>query len=124
MTGSQTCSLPISLTLDHSSSPAAPLSGWPRVRAASHCLSRPSTAGRLVRRGPPGKLHSTRSPRRQPHERVLPSTRRTPPVPHGWRSEEHTSELQSLMRISYAVFCLKKKKTTTNLPHDHVTKHQ
>src|SRR3546814_2460656 len=30
------------------------------------------------------------------------------------RSEEHTSELQSLMRISYAVFCLKKKKTNTN----------
>src|SRR3546814_1932800 len=29
------------------------------------------------------------------------------------RSEEHTSELQSLMRISYAVFCLKKKKHTT-----------
>src|SRR3546814_21141118 len=29
---------------------------------------------------------------------------------HGPRSEEHTSELQSLMRISYAVFCLKKKK--------------
>src|SRR3546814_17947895 len=30
------------------------------------------------------------------------------------RSEEHTSELQSLMRISYAVFCLKKKKTKPN----------
>src|SRR3546814_6495741 len=30
------------------------------------------------------------------------------------RSEEHTSELQSLMRISYAVFCLKKKKHKTN----------
>src|SRR3546814_10066710 len=30
--------------------------------------------------------------------------------PHPGRSEEHTSELQSLMRISYAVFCLKKKK--------------
>src|SRR3546814_6193824 len=30
------------------------------------------------------------------------------------RSEEHTSELQSLMRISYAVFCLKKKKQITN----------
>src|SRR3546814_4809111 len=30
------------------------------------------------------------------------------------RSEEHTSELQSLMRISYAVFCLKKKNKTTN----------
>src|SRR3546814_8495971 len=33
----------------------------------------------------------------------------SPPVS---RSEEHTSELQSLMRISYAVFCLKKKKNT------------
>src|SRR3546814_1759831 len=33
----------------------------------------------------------------------------TPPSPHQHRSEEHTSELQSLMRISYAVFCLKKK---------------
>src|SRR3546814_5122981 len=31
-----------------------------------------------------------------------------------YRSEEHTSELQSLMRISYAVFCLKKKKTYIN----------
>src|SRR3546814_8767417 len=33
------------------------------------------------------------------------------------RSEEHTSELQSLMRISYAVFCLKKKKITHNKKH-------
>src|SRR3546814_3722484 len=33
---------------------------------------------------------------------------------HYGRSEEHTSELQSLMRISYAVFCLKKKKHTKN----------
>src|SRR3546814_2824882 len=32
--------------------------------------------------------------------------------PHYERSEEHTSELQSLMRISYALFCLKKNKTT------------
>src|SRR3546814_10359181 len=32
------------------------------------------------------------------------------------RSEEHTSELQSLMRISYAVFCLKKKKTENTIP--------
>src|SRR3546814_2559155 len=38
--------------------------------------------------------------------RLGPRTRRMP----GLRSEEHTSELQSLMRISYAVFCLKKKK--------------
>src|SRR3546814_1761393 len=34
------------------------------------------------------------------------------------RSEEHTSELQSLMRISYAVFCLKKK--NTNRPSQHI----
>src|SRR3546814_9054447 len=33
------------------------------------------------------------------------------------RSEEHTSELQSLMRISYAVFCLNKKKNQTNKQH-------
>src|SRR3546814_9665685 len=33
-------------------------------------------------------------------------------APPSMRSEEHTSELQSLMRISYAVFCLKKKKNT------------
>src|SRR3546814_9698138 len=33
------------------------------------------------------------------------------------RSEEHTSELQSLMRISYAVFCLKKKRQTTHPKH-------
>src|SRR3546814_10026921 len=35
------------------------------------------------------------------------------------RSEEHTSELQSLMRISYAVFCLKKKQKTTNKLRTH-----
>src|SRR3546814_2897444 len=36
------------------------------------------------------------------------------------RSEEHTSELQSLMRISYAVFCLKKKKNINNeKPQNH-----
>src|SRR3546814_3155896 len=41
-------------------------------------------------------------------------------VPDGWRSEEHTSELQSLMRISYAVFCLKKKKKVQHkLMHTH-----
>src|SRR3546814_4238109 len=36
------------------------------------------------------------------------------------RSEEHTSELQSLMRISYAVFCLKKKKTKYYIAHQHL----
>src|SRR3546814_2955300 len=43
------------------------------------------------------------------------------PVP---RSEEHTSELQSLMRISYAVFCLKKKKTTQTRQHNITTYNQ
>src|SRR3546814_4291653 len=48
--------------------------------------------------------------RRRPRE----SRARMPPVADRWaarrsRSEEHTSELQSLMRISYAVFCLKKQ---------------
>src|SRR3546814_9641576 len=37
------------------------------------------------------------------------------------RSEEHTSELQSLMRISYAVFCLKKKNDHTKQPHTLIT---
>src|SRR3546814_2407194 len=41
------------------------------------------------------------------------------------RSEEHTSELQSLMRISYAVFCLKKKtKHTYAYEHKHLVHHE
>src|SRR3546814_5527231 len=42
-----------------------------------------------------------------------------PRNPDARRSEEHTSELQSLMRISYAVFCLKKKKKQSNLQQRH-----
>src|SRR3546814_6864245 len=72
-----------------------------------------------------------------PHDRALNSTRANVvrvAFEQGkfrtceWRSEEHTSELQSLMRISYAVFCLKKKKKNnskkyinvhiTNIPED------
>src|SRR3546814_4393349 len=47
------------------------------------------------------------------------------PKLHSARSEEHTSELQSLMRISYAVFCLKKNnnnKTTPSLKPHHQNK--
>src|SRR3546814_7337546 len=40
------------------------------------------------------------------------------------RSEEHTSELQSLMRISYAVFCLKKKNTHRSTPHTTSQEHE
>src|SRR3546814_1794330 len=39
------------------------------------------------------------------------------------RSEEHTSELQSLMRISYAVFCLKKKKKEIKQYNNHTHQH-
>src|SRR3546814_9111053 len=39
------------------------------------------------------------------------------------RSEEHTSELQSLMRISYAVFCLKNKKAIANIHNTHTNTH-
>src|SRR3546814_4983632 len=42
---------------------------------------------------------------------------------YSWRSEEHTSELQSLMRISYAVFCLKKKTQHHTLVHLSTDQH-
>src|SRR3546814_4544171 len=60
--------------------------------------------GRAVDLGPWWRLHSP-----TPSARI---SGRSPSL--HVRSEEHTSELQSLMRISYAVFCLKKKKKTTN----------
>src|SRR3546814_9280940 len=52
-----------------------------------------------VRREPDRHCRIVRSPRQCPQVEVIAHD----------RSEEHTSELQSLMRISYAVFCLKKK---------------
>src|SRR3546814_1798114 len=64
-----------------------------------------------------------RSPTNGRDEKCGRSTRSSNPFPAApsWlanvrcrRSEEHTSELQSLMRISYAVFCLKKKKKSYN----------
>src|SRR3546814_2055365 len=50
---------------------------------------------------------------RRAHQRVLQPLRSDLQGRADRRSEEHTSELQSLMRISYAVFCLKKKKKST-----------
>src|SRR3546814_1905044 len=51
----------------------------------------------------------------RPDNPLLPNYKWVPIGYHGRaRSEEHTSELQSLMRISYAVFCLKKKKNQHN----------
>src|SRR3546814_1912938 len=70
--------------------------------------------------------------RYQPGERYLPHrdyfspsalAAHRPDAGQRMRSEEHTSELQSLMRISYAVFCLKKKKKTTSLQEWQITRH-
>src|SRR3546814_4758680 len=61
--------------------------------------------------------HRGTARRRLPfRHRLHPVARENQPVQRrgGERSEEHTSELQSLMRISYAVFCLKKKKQDTH----------
>src|SRR3546814_9206366 len=83
------------------------------------------SASAPVLRTPPPAGHET--PPQSLRAQLLPPSRlRAPPCGciGGWRSpcgrkarsEEHTSELQSLMRISYAVFCLKKKnKTTTHI---------
>src|SRR3546814_10135094 len=49
------------------------------------------------------RVGGNRDDQRQSNHRLFDTS-------HPYRSEEHTSELQSLMRISYAVFCLKKKK--------------
>src|SRR3546814_5005516 len=54
--------------------------------------------------------------------RIVPGARRQVQVRQA-RSEEHTSELQSLMRISYAVFCLKKKKLTMKQNTAHVLRY-
>src|SRR3546814_1246931 len=51
----------------------------------------------------------------EPARQPAPQASATPDAEQQARSEEHTSELQSLMRISYAVFCLKKK----TKPHTH-----
>src|SRR3546814_8762679 len=105
VTGVQTCALPIWLF--------APVSGrncadWTRRGPLRPALGS-KLHGRTVEYHLPRKYrragntgdprHLVRSLRRQARQR---------------RSEEHTSELQSLMRISYAVFCLKKKNKNNN----------
>src|SRR3546814_8001881 len=82
-------------------------SAWKNCRVASGPCS---TA---VRTSPPAQ-----KPRPSPWSTITASTAGS--VRHSSRSEEHTSELQSLMRISYAVFCLKKKKTTQSKQHNHI----
>src|SRR3546814_5741599 len=81
--------------------PSAAGSGNPRQPRRGHRRIRRALAGALGQ----GSL-SRSGLSRQARGRRSTSAR--------LRSEEHTSELQSLMRISYAVFCLKKKKNTIN----------
>src|SRR3546814_4775049 len=54
-----------------------------------------------------------------PKKKTSKSRRDKRRATHRLRSEEHTSELQSLMRISYAVFCLKKNKNTNSYYAEH-----
>src|SRR3546814_1305168 len=64
-----------------------------------------------TRRTPGRRLESMGRPARpESHERTRPGSGACGRLRLAHRSEEHTSELQSLMRISYAVFCLKTKK--------------
>src|SRR3546814_7275846 len=67
----------------------------------------------LARGIKPGQQHR-RLHLRRGHRQAVVERQRVARADHGQRSEEHTSELQSLMRISYAVFCLKKKKQLQN----------
>src|SRR3546814_6307702 len=81
-----------------------------RPRSRNFRRARPLQAAAPVSHGA-GKGLSVRRGRDSLEMRARADRRRHP---RRGRSEEHTSELQSLMRISYAVFCLKKKKTSNN----------
>src|SRR3546814_3068273 len=78
----------------------------------------PVRIGQLQRRAQQHREHEEHR-----HVAILEQAERGQPehVDQRARSEEHTSELQSLMRISYAVFCLKKKKTSTQ--HENTNHH-
>src|SRR3546814_2085461 len=106
-------------------------SGEPQICTAKGC----ELAGSSGRTALPAQSrHAESQNHRPPHQPDRPhraSGDRQQHVSRGLRacatgrSEEHTSELQSLMRISYAVFCLKKKKTNrTNkpIPQQHETR--
>src|SRR3546814_3106279 len=90
-------------------------SACPRAISSSRqhclaCLDRP----RKLSPSPSMRIRSFSQPTQKPKLRAMtfawPPHRACPGSRRWQRSEEHTSELQSLMRISYAVFCLKKKK--------------
>src|SRR3546814_7853546 len=75
----------------------------------------PGAMTKQTRSAPPRIMRSTRYSLTARGRSVAPSRRLPTGSSSLERSEEHTSELQSLMRISYAVFCLKKKKPSNKL---------
>src|SRR3546814_5661625 len=89
---------------------------WPNARPA---------CGSSIAPAPASSTRTTSRPRWIPaRSPAPPSTCSSPSRPRKTRSEEHTSELQLLMRISYAVFCLKKKNKTAHDKRENKTKHQ
>src|SRR3546814_6118284 len=78
-------------------------------RRLDHRQARPQRRWRQVGCGHRGNDVTEREPREQPGNDT--GDEKPPHLDESVRSEEHTSELQSLMRTSYAVFCLKKKTT-------------
>src|SRR3546814_8162032 len=86
-------------------------------------LCRSRAAGRSWRRRP-ARLRRSSGPARSAHVPVARAGSHPRRSQSSRRSEEHTSELQSLMRISYAVFCLQKKKkqkeTSTQKTHKQI----
>src|SRR3546814_3359139 len=79
----------------------------PACDRLSPAVDRPAAGGQA----PTATEQSCHHPKRRTgHAARLRRGPMGPAEDHALRSEEHTSELQSLMRISYAVFCLKKKK--------------
>src|SRR3546814_3738397 len=112
VTGVQTCALPICGDVARQARHAAGRRGEGGQARRLQPLSQPPADHRRRHHTTPGSRTG-----RPPAPRCLSATpelkagsaiRRAEPA----RSEEHTSELQSLMRTSYAVFCLKKKNTT------------
>src|SRR3546814_7243735 len=96
VTGVQTCALPIwCVRRPATSGPQAMISFSKRVIAAANCMKHASTASNESAKSPSGRGQVSCTALCGAH-----------------RSEEHTSELQSPMRISYAVFCLNKKNQT------------
>src|SRR3546814_3313299 len=87
-----------------------------RIKHGDRCRDQPGRQVPCLREGDPDPAPvPARHARTVPAEWFRPATldasARTGRTSRARRSEEHTSELQSLMRISYAVFCLKKKNT-------------